>query len=63
MITRLGDQTSSFNIGRSRIPTNYPKNTPTFQLAFFKTAAMSSFWSSARKKYTNVNATVHFTYA
>ena len=62
VITRLGDQNSTYNIGRSRIPSGYPSNAPVFRLTFEKGSSFSSFWSTSQRKYTDANVTVHFTY-
>ncbi len=62
LLTRLGDQSESTNIGRSLIPNGYPVNAPIFKLSFMKTSLMSSYWSESQKKYTIAKSTINFTY-
>lgn len=50
LITRLVDQKSSSNLGRTKIPSGYPSNTPQFLLTFHKGAATKGYYAS--KKYT-----------
>jgi len=36
LITRLADQNLSYNVGRVKIPTDYPLDTPSFSMIFSK---------------------------
>lgn len=58
LITRLGDQTSGLNVGRSRLPSGYPSQSPVFRLNFGKNSYTTSYWSSSQRKYTDVNITL-----
>ena len=58
LITRLGDQTSAMNVGKSRIPSGYPSQAPVFRMNFNKYTNMASYWSSTQRKYTDANVTV-----
>lgn len=60
--TRLCDQTSPYNVGRSNILDGYPSNAPVFRLTFEKTPETSAYWSASQKKYTGVNVSVGYSY-
>lgn len=62
LITRLGDQTSSSNIGRSKIPSGYSSSSPIFKLTFEKGSQMTSYWSATQRKYTDANVTLNISY-
>lgn len=58
LITRLVNQRASYNLGRTRTPSGYPRSTPTFELKFYKNADTKGYYSN--KKYTAENVVLDF---
>ena len=62
LLTRLVDQTPSFNIGRTKTPKGFPSQTPTFKLTFMKGPMTTGYYSTTEKLYTVDKALLAFTF-
>lgn len=62
LITHLVDQSPSFNVGKSQIPSGYPGSSPRFTMTFQRTNYTSGYYGSASGKYTVDNVTVNYAY-
>jgi hypothetical protein len=58
--TRLVDQKSLYNLGKTRTPTGFPKSTPIFELKFYRNNSTKGYFSN--KKYTVEGIVVDFSY-
>lgn len=58
--TRLVDQTSVYNLGRTVTPSGFPSNTPMFELEFRRMSSTKGYYQ--RSKYTAVDVVVGVTY-
>ena len=58
--TRLVDQKSLYNLGRTRTPSGYPRTTPTFELKFSRGANSKGYYGG--KKYTVESILVDYSY-
>jgi cyanophycinase len=58
--TRVVDQKSLYNLGRTRTPSGYPRSTPTFELKFSRGANSKGYYGS--KKYTVESIIVDFSF-
>lgn len=62
LITHLVDQSPSFNVGKSQVPSGYSGSAPHFTMTFQRTNYTTGYYSSSSGKYTVSNATVNYAY-
>jgi len=58
--TRVVDQKSLYNLGRTKTPSGYPRTTPTFELKFYRSASTKGYYGN--KHYTAESILVDFSY-
>lgn len=58
--SRLVDQKSLYNLGKTKTPSGYPKSTPTFELKFYRNANTKGYYGN--KKYTVESVVVDYSY-
>jgi hypothetical protein len=60
LISREVDQKAIYNVGTTRTPSGYSRNTPIFDITFQRDNSTRGYYSD--KKYTAVNVIVNFNY-
>lgn len=58
--TRVVDQKSLYNLGRTKTPSGYPRSTPTFEIKFYRSASTKGYYGN--KHYTAESILVDFSY-
>jgi cyanophycinase len=59
--TRLVDQRSLYNLGKTKRPSAFPSTTPTFELKFYRGAQTKGYFGN--HKYSVANIIIDFSYA
>lgn len=60
LMTRVVDQKSLYNLGKTKTPSGFPKGTPVFELKFYRNSNTRGYYGG--KKYTAENIVVDFSF-